>query len=264
MHDDLVRREFTATALNELWLSDISEHWTREGKLYICAVKDVFSNRIVGYAIDSRMKSSLAVRALNNAVMRRGIVGLCVLQAVRAVSPRCHLTAVARHAHQAEAAKRLGADEIIRGEDVYAATARITGAKLYTGLFGNRTLLGGYDVVYDSIGSAATIQDSLRWARAGGAVVMVGFELSRQKVDLNPIWHQELDLTGIYAHGCESWQGGAMRTYDAVIDLLGRGALTVDGLVTHRFALGEWRKAIDTTLDKSTGAIKVMFDHSRG
>ena len=61
MHDDLVQREFTATAPNELWLSDISEHWTREGKLYICAVKDVFSNRIVGYAIDSRMKSSLAV-----------------------------------------------------------------------------------------------------------------------------------------------------------------------------------------------------------
>ena len=79
VHDDLVRREFTATALNELWLSDISEHWTREGKLYICAVKDVFSNRIVGYAIDSRMKSSLAVRALNNAVMRRGNVAGCVL-----------------------------------------------------------------------------------------------------------------------------------------------------------------------------------------
>lgn len=193
-----------------------------------------------------------------------GIVGLCVLQSVRAVSPRCHLTAVARHPHQAEAAKRLGADEIIRGEDVYAATARITGAKLYTGMFGNRTLLGGYDVVYDSIGSAATIQDSLRWARAGGSVVMVGFELSRQKLDLNPIWHQEVDLTGIYAHGCESWQGGAVRTYDAVIDLLGRGALTVEGLVTHRFPLRDWRKAVDTTLDKTTGAIKVMFDHSRG
>lgn len=48
VHDDLVQREFTATAPNELWLSDISEHWTREGKLYICAVKDVFSNRIAG------------------------------------------------------------------------------------------------------------------------------------------------------------------------------------------------------------------------
>lgn len=56
---------------NQLWLTDITEHFTAEGKLYLCAVKDVFSKRIVGYSIDSRMKSSLAVAALNNAVARR-------------------------------------------------------------------------------------------------------------------------------------------------------------------------------------------------
>jgi len=83
VHDDLVQRDFAATAPNKLWLSDITEHWTSEGKLYLCAVKDVFSNRIVGYAIGSRMKSSLAVRALNNAVMRRGNVAGCVFHTDR-------------------------------------------------------------------------------------------------------------------------------------------------------------------------------------
>ena len=63
VHDDLVQREFTAAAPNELWLTDISEHRTSEGKLYVCCVKDVYSRRIVGYSIDSRMKASLAVRA---------------------------------------------------------------------------------------------------------------------------------------------------------------------------------------------------------
>src|SRR6478752_9935815 len=58
VHDDLVERDFTAPAPNRLWLSDITEHWTGEGKLYLCAVKDVYSNRIVGYSIDARMKSS--------------------------------------------------------------------------------------------------------------------------------------------------------------------------------------------------------------
>ena len=48
-------------APNRLWLTDITEHWTGEGKLYLCAVKDVYSNRIVGYSIDSRMKARLAV-----------------------------------------------------------------------------------------------------------------------------------------------------------------------------------------------------------
>lgn len=70
--DDLVERLFTAEGLDEVWLTDITEHWTREGKLYLCAIKDVCSNKIVGYAIDKRMKASLAVRALENAVMQRG------------------------------------------------------------------------------------------------------------------------------------------------------------------------------------------------
>ena len=75
VHDDLVQRDFTASGLNELWLTDITEHPTGEGKLYLCAVKDEYSNRIVGYSIDSRMKSRLAVSALDNAVARRGIDG---------------------------------------------------------------------------------------------------------------------------------------------------------------------------------------------
>jgi transposase InsO family protein len=71
VHDDLVERNFTADRQDQLWLTDITEHWTGEGKLYLCAIKDVWSNRIVGYSIDSRMKSSLAVAALENAVRRR-------------------------------------------------------------------------------------------------------------------------------------------------------------------------------------------------
>ncbi|GGK44229.1 hypothetical protein GCM10010124_41320 [Pilimelia terevasa] len=54
-----------------------------EGKLYLCAVKDVWSRRIVGYSIDSRMKSRLAVNALDNAAARRGDLAGCVLHTDR-------------------------------------------------------------------------------------------------------------------------------------------------------------------------------------
>jgi putative transposase len=75
-HDDLVRREFTAPGPNRLWLTDISEHPPPAvGKLYICAIKDVWSNRIVGYSINSRMTSQLAVDALESAVARRATGG---------------------------------------------------------------------------------------------------------------------------------------------------------------------------------------------
>ncbi len=83
VHDDIVRRDFAAAAPNQLWLTDITEHPTGEGKLYLCAVKDAFSGRIVGYSIDARMQSSLAVRALRSAVARRGAVAGCVVHSDR-------------------------------------------------------------------------------------------------------------------------------------------------------------------------------------
>ncbi|MGN9807727.1 IS3 family transposase [Micromonospora sp. L32] len=78
VHDDLVQRRFTADAPNRVWLTDITEHPTGEGKLYLCAIKDVYSGRIVGYSIDSRMKASLAVAALSNAARLRSPAGTIV------------------------------------------------------------------------------------------------------------------------------------------------------------------------------------------
>ncbi|GHJ54467.1 transposase [Nonomuraea sp. TT08I-71] len=78
VHDDLVQRQFTADAPNRVWLTDITEHPTGEGKLYLCAIKDVHSGRIVGYSIGSRMKASLAVTALSNATRLRSPTGTIV------------------------------------------------------------------------------------------------------------------------------------------------------------------------------------------
>ncbi|MGW4490351.1 IS3 family transposase [Amycolatopsis sp. NPDC004368] len=78
VHDDLVRRDFTATAPNTKWLTDITEHPTGEGKLYLCAVKDCYSNKIVGYSIASHVRASLAVSALRNAIALRDPHGVVV------------------------------------------------------------------------------------------------------------------------------------------------------------------------------------------
>lgn len=68
---DLVRREFKRKAPNELWLTDITEHPTREGKVYCCAVLDTFSRKIVGWSIDSTQTTSLVLNALGMATQRR-------------------------------------------------------------------------------------------------------------------------------------------------------------------------------------------------
>ena len=71
VHDDLLERDFTAHTLNSKWLTDITEHPTAQGKLYLCAIKDCASNKIVGYSLDARMTSELAVTALRNAIALR-------------------------------------------------------------------------------------------------------------------------------------------------------------------------------------------------
>ena len=98
-HDDLVRREFRSEAPNRVWLADITEHPTGEGKLYLCAIKDACSNRIVGYSIDSRMKSRLAVAALEAAVSRRGEVAGCILHSDRGSQFRSRKFIAALHRH---------------------------------------------------------------------------------------------------------------------------------------------------------------------
>ncbi|GAA2533123.1 hypothetical protein GCM10010201_35790 [Pilimelia columellifera subsp. columellifera] len=101
VHDDLVRRDFTADGPNQLWLADITEHHTTsEGKLYLCAIKDVWSNRIVDYSIDSRMKSRLAVNALDNAAARRGDLTGCVLHTDRGSQFRSRKFVAALHRHR--------------------------------------------------------------------------------------------------------------------------------------------------------------------
>lgn len=100
VHDDLVQRLFRASRPNQLWLADITEHPTGEGKLYLCAVKDACSGRIVGYSMQSRMQARLAVEAVNGAVARRrGSVAGCILHSDRGSQFRARKLTRALHHH---------------------------------------------------------------------------------------------------------------------------------------------------------------------
>ena len=76
--DDLVNRKFHRQAPNELWVTDITEHPTREGKVYCCAVLDTFSRKIVGWSIDTVQDSNLVINALDMAIKARKPAGTVV------------------------------------------------------------------------------------------------------------------------------------------------------------------------------------------
>ena len=68
---DLVRRRFKADGPDRLWMTDITEHPAREGKIYCCAVIDAFSRMVVGWSIESRQTGLLVTNALGMALNRR-------------------------------------------------------------------------------------------------------------------------------------------------------------------------------------------------
>ena len=68
---NLLDRDFSATAPNQKWAGDITYIWTSEGWLYLAVILDLYSRRIIGWAVSNRMKRDLAIRALDMAVALR-------------------------------------------------------------------------------------------------------------------------------------------------------------------------------------------------
>jgi threonine dehydrogenase-like Zn-dependent dehydrogenase len=195
-------------------------------------------------------------------VLGCGPVGFLLIQAVRALQPECQIAAVAQFPWQAEMARTLGADLVfLSRDDGYIEAARLTGAQLYEGRGGNRMLLGGFDVVFDVVGVEATLNDALRWTRAGGTVVLVGVNLHRMTLDLTPVWYQEVDLLGTVGHDVVTWQGETLSTFELAMRWMLEGTLSTEGLLTHRFPLDDYRRAFAVAADKGRyRSVKVAFE----
>ncbi len=199
-------------------------------------------------------------------IIGAGTIGLLTLQVIHALVPSATVSVMARYPFQIEQATRMGARHILYRQDSYQEVERTTGAKLFTGRLNNKMLLGGYEVIYDTIGSKQTIHDSLRWARAGGTVVLVGLNLHTMRLDLTPIWYQEIDLIGTLAHGMETWPIGTYdqcSTFSIAAEMIENELIHPEKLITHRFPLTNYRAAFSTATAKSRSrAIKVVFDYA--
>ena len=71
MSPDLLQQDFSADAPNEKWVQDITYMWSDEGWSYLAVVIDLYSRRVVGWALDSRMTAMLVIDALNMALSSR-------------------------------------------------------------------------------------------------------------------------------------------------------------------------------------------------
>jgi threonine dehydrogenase-like Zn-dependent dehydrogenase len=124
---------------------------------------------------------------------------------------------------------------------------------------GKPTVLGGFDIVFDCVGSENSLEDAVRWTRANGVLAVVGMP-AEPKVNWTSIWFKELKVIGTYAYGVEVWQGERVRTFELALGLLKENASLLKGFVTHKFSLSQWQQAVQTAIHSGHHkAIKVTM-----
>ena len=189
-----------------------------------------------------------------------GIIGQLTIVALRYLVPDVEVYAIVRYDFQGKIARKYGANVLISPS--WENITEITDGKLYRGSLGNKMILGGFDIIYDCVGSSHTVSTSLRWTKAGGAVVLIGINFSMQKIDLNPIWYQEVDLIGSLVSGREYYKEKEMHTFEICFEIMMSGVIDADDFISHKFRLSEYKQAIRTLQNKKkTKGMKVVFDY---
>ncbi len=191
-------------------------------------------------------------------VLGAGVVGLCVITALRALGYPNRIVVAAKHAFQAEWACHYGADAVVPpGDDTSLAEA--LSARLHRPVLGKPLVSGGAEVVYECVGSDPSLDAAIRFTREGGTAVILGLAAIPKGIDWAPIWLKEIKLHGGYAYGFETWQG-QVRTFQLAMDLMAQGKVNLAPLITHRFRLEDYRTALTMATRKARHRlVKAVF-----
>jgi threonine dehydrogenase-like Zn-dependent dehydrogenase len=192
-----------------------------------------------------------------------GTLGLIAIAILRAQYPRTRVFAVARYAHQARLAEKLGATRVIEHEpvrDIVATLADELGVDSHAPWRGLPMLNGGVDVVYDTVTSPGTLEVGVRVTRSRGTIVALGVEPPK-RFEWTPLYFKELALVGSNAFAMETIEGRRQHAMEWYLEWLAEGRIDVTSIITHRFGLDEYREAFMACFDQgSSGAVKVLFE----
>ena len=194
-----------------------------------------------------------------------GTLGLCAIASLRALHPSVRVLAVARFAHQARLASKLGAHAVLPHAP---ARALIAGRRA-------RDLRGGGPALARAPGAERRRGRGLRHrrqardarggatrdARAAGSISVTGVEAPR-RFEWTPLYFKEIAVVGSNAFGVEEIDGRRQHAMEWYLELIRTHGVDVTPILTHRFALADYRDAFLTGYDQgATGAVKMLFDY---
>ena len=193
-------------------------------------------------------------------VVGGGTIGILTVAAVRRLFPGAEIFCLVRYPFQVRVAEKLGAAVLLDSGGLYRRIADLTGGRYAKRHLGNEIILGGFDVIYDTVGNDASLQHALRWTKGGGTVVLIGINFKPGKIDYSPVWCQEVRVAGINCHATES---NGRTSFDIAAELLLAACISPADIVTHRFPVTQYKDAVRAFLSKRTSqAIKIILQHT--
>jgi (R,R)-butanediol dehydrogenase/meso-butanediol dehydrogenase/diacetyl reductase/L-iditol 2-dehydrogenase len=177
-------------------------------------------------------------------IVGAGTIGLTALLAAKAAGSHAIITA--RHPHQQDAARRMGADEVI-GDDE-AGRARLDELAAQEAI----------DVAVETVGGRAdTLIQAQHAVRRMGTVIVIGIFTDRlATIDALDMALREVQMVGAIIYGAPTGKA----EYAMALDMLADNVDTARTLITHRFPLTEANEAFAIALDKSSNSIKVHIN----
>lgn len=190
-----------------------------------------------------------------------GALGLSAIALLRHLHPDLEVWAVSKYDHAALLAEDYGADAVFKPdpEALVAEVVSRTGATPLVPWSRKTWLQDGPGVIYDTVGSPQTVETSLRIVNTRGSVVISGVEPPK-RFEWTPLYFKEINVIGSNAFGVELLGDQRKHAFDHYFDLV-RDGFDVTAMITHRFALEDWRKAVLTIARrKRTRSVKVLLE----
>lgn len=185
-------------------------------------------------------------------VLGAGPIGLLTVWAIGETHPAVHLHAAARYPRQGRLAALLGTEEVTDG-DPERWEPTVLGMST-PGMWGGGTWhSAGFDLVVDTVGSELTVGQSLRWARPGGQVLLIG-GAGTGRLDLAPLWSRNLTWIGTYGY---AYRGRP--AFPVALELLAATRRPVEAIIGDVAPLDDYRHALPRFWRRRHEAIKLVL-----
>jgi len=194
-------------------------------------------------------------------VIGSGPIALSTIWALRALGFEGTIVAQMKREREASLARELGVSEVIRPGTQARDRLLGTGAEAYQPTMGAEVFCGGgFELIYDCVGSQQSLNQALRYLSPRGQVVLLGCAGELGKLDFSFVWSRELSIRGFVTYGTERWQGEEKHTFALTLELLRQSELPIARMVTRELPLTSYREALSWASHRQRGGdLKVLL-----